>query len=80
MKKNLGLIMFVSLLCITTLPALADCPEPTSFLSDSQGEITGKYINFLICLHNQQTAKTNDLEKRLRELELQVEQINGRAN
>jgi TolA-binding protein len=69
-------VLFVVILTAAfTKPVLADCPEPTTFLSDSSGELTSKYINFLICLHNEQAVQINELEKRLRELEAQIQQV-----
>ena len=54
MKASLLAVLSATCLFGMTTSVFAKCATPTSFLSDSQSAVTSKYINFLICLHNEQ--------------------------
>jgi hypothetical protein len=50
----------------------SSCNEPISFLSDTQSEVTGKWINFLLCLHNQQLIEIEVLKREVSKLQNEV--------
>lgn len=66
------IISVTLVLLISTSHSFAQCRKPTSFLSDSQSQVTANYINYLICLHNQQNNDMKQLQEYILQLEKRV--------
>ncbi len=70
---NLKIIIPLTLaFSMSTSYSFAQCRKPASFLSDSQSQITSNYINYLICLHNQQNNDMKQLQEYIIQLEKRV--------